>query len=125
MSGVGALFATIARGGDIGKFERCPICKEHDFMGAHRCKPSYEVRPDYDDGGDTSTIYADSPEEAAENFLEKHHSDYDYPSSMTVVVTRDDEEWVFEIEVETVPSFTASEKSHRKVEDAVEEKGDD
>ena len=92
------------------KYERCPICSEYGWQGSHRCKKFWFVRREEYDREDEEKAFGDDPVEAAEHYLERRFSDFDYPDSLTVFVVNMDEteEHKVDIEVEAVPSFSAS-----------------
>lgn len=94
----------------IGKV--CPRCNEYMFeaFGPHKCKPAYFVRPDFYDPGDETEAFGDSPADAAEKWYERRFADFDYITNITLIVIdpRKNIRYTVEVEVESVPSFSAS-----------------
>lgn len=108
--------------------DKCPTCGEYlIFPRGHRCKPVFEVArgEDYDPEDpeipdSIGEIRAADEEEAVINYSDARFSvwDYpvwDYPKSFEIVVRKQGESaWTkYEVEVEPVPSFTATKKEQK------------
>jgi hypothetical protein len=80
----------------------------------------YLCGPEDYDPEDLVPVYADSPEKAAEEYLEDRFGDFDYPNSMTITVSdpRTNRIYTVFVEVEAVPSFTGSIRSVEGQEEA-------
>jgi hypothetical protein len=95
----------------------CKICHEYIFSfkaEKHKCAPAWEAFcPDMSSEDDTQKVYSwgDSPA-VAEKFLEDNFARYDHPTDCEVWVrkTPGDPWEKFTVEVEAVPSFSASRK---------------
>jgi hypothetical protein len=97
----------------MSDFKRCTICGDWDFMSHHTCKPLwYAIRPDYNDEDDPQNVYANDAEQAAETFVSDNFSNWEYPMDVEVwVKSCCDDEWrKFDVGVETMPQFSATEK---------------
>lgn len=111
----------------MSEFKKCPVCKQWGWSGAHTCPPAYGVRLEDSDPSDEEEVRADSPEEAAKAFLDKHYYDLEYPNSATVIVN----DWrahhnrghlyTFNVTVEMAPVFHAEQISDAMVPDDEEE----
>jgi hypothetical protein len=103
---------------DLGQYEKCPICKEYGWTGTHNCDPVWYCRPDYYDREEGTEVHAENAEEAAEEYLENRFHDFDCPSAMTVMVVNSagTVEYKVEVEVEAVPSFSASQVEEHAIE---------
>lgn len=94
------------------------FCKEcgayKSDYSTHVCAPRWQaVRPEYGDPEDESTFYkafGHDAEAAALEVAERKFSDWDYPHNIEIWVRQNStDEWKkFEISVESVPSFSAS-----------------
>ncbi len=105
-------------------FRTCPTCGVYDYFGtgfgAHKCKPAWECRGDWQDDDEWQTIHAIDAEEAAEKYAEKYDcesGEYAIVSGNgrdeTIILTRKPdnsgltpERWV--IEAETIPHYRAT-----------------
>lgn len=91
----------------------CKICRRWGWDDKHKCPPAYGVRPADYDRDEEIEVYADSPEEAAREYLSDHYADFDYPRSMTVIVNDwranhwGGHEYTYEVTVEMEPRFYA------------------
>ena len=101
----------------LSAWGHCPVCGEYDSLAYHARLPLFYVGMlDYlgDDGSgyeDLRKIHAAHPQAAADVFCERFHSDYDYFTSATLAVCDGTGKLVqvFNVEVETVPSFVLAE----------------
>jgi hypothetical protein len=94
----------------MSDYVRCPICHEYDWKSTHQCKPCWDViRVEWHDEDDPRHSYGYDAEAAVLKFAEDNFSNWEYPMSMEIWVRRTrEEEWQkFEVDVETVPSFSA------------------
>lgn len=101
----------------MSDYKKCPRCHEYGFMSRHTCPQAWEAYVvDYDEDPENPerTAYGLDAEYAALWLAEAKFYDWECPKSMEIWVREDAEHpWQkFEIDVEPVPSFTAS-----KVED--------
>ena len=103
---------------------KCPRCGNYGWFGHHTCPPAYDVwLKDDEDQEDVVEVLADSPEEAATKFVEKHYADWDYPKAVTVIVKnwRADNYagrlYTYEVTVEAHPVFTAGLLSEKPATD--------
>lgn len=100
----------------IGTWQKCPVCKESDFSGKHRCKPVWEVC-DADDR-EWEMVYGRDAADAAEMYCARRDPFNEYgtvSASRTVLVRPVDREghWSrFVVLGETQPIYTAVSQPH-------------
>lgn len=93
----------------MSEFRRCSICKQYDYAPSHRCPPRWEVRHEGSEPEDADEVYAATADKAAE----KYAADWDgataeYTHDRKVIVRDyDRRERTYEVELETVPQYTA------------------
>jgi len=94
-------------------YEKCVICKEtlYEWRLPHKCKPTWEcIIKDYHDEDEPEIFHTDGYDytQVAEHFAAKHFQGEG--SEWDVWVRKDSyDEWhKYTVEVEAVPSFTAS-----------------
>lgn len=105
---------------NVGKFERCPLCKEFGWLGGdrmnHVCAPEWECRLETEDDRDWHTIHAHDSETAAEKYAEYYDCEGGeyaivsggYRNGCFVLVRKlggETERWA--IEGETAPQYRA------------------
>lgn len=56
----------------MSDYDRCTICNHYHWLTSHLANPKYDVVCEEWNGDDTTTMCGRSPEDAAENFVEKH-----------------------------------------------------
>ena len=96
--------------------EICKKCNNLIAASGHKCPPEWQAI-DGDDGElgpedePEYTAYGNTAEDAALWLAEQEFSNWDYPRVMSIWVRRDDTDtWKkFNITVEAVPSFSATE----------------
>lgn len=96
----------------MSDFDKCKNCGDYDFLDRHKCQPEWEaIYIDYHEEDDPGKAFGHSPKTAVLSFAEKHFSDWDYPEEIEIWVRKPGEtEWQkFYVEVEQVPSFSATE----------------
>jgi hypothetical protein len=98
----------------LGEWGQCPTCKRYGHQGLHVCSPAWQaILVDYHDEEAPKTVYADGDaQQVAESFADQNFGNWDYPKEMEIWVRKDEyQPWQkFEVTVEMVPSFTATEK---------------
>lgn len=93
-------------------FGACKNCGEYCFLSQHNCAPEWqaiyigwdnEETPEKAFGGDAGI--------AAEKYIERHFWDWDYPEEAEIWIRKSDQDkWQkFNVEVQQVPEFTATE----------------
>lgn len=98
----------------MSDFQKCTECGEFDWIRTHTCPPLWEVQIAEYMHDEIRTVRAHSDELAAEKFAELYDAEGDYPivdgPATTVKVRRySTDDWtIFEVEGETVPSYTAT-----------------
>ena len=114
----GSLIGAISSGRDIGKYEKCSVCKKYAFMGTHKCGLSFLCGIySYKEGEKMDTVYAHDSKTAAEDFLANNFSGLGYPDIITVYVIDEisQKEYEFEVTVEAVPEFSAEQISCKDI----------
>jgi hypothetical protein len=88
---------------------RCKQCDEiiSDWM-VHKCPPVWHVRFEDWEPEDTTLVYADTKEDAAEKYYSARFADFDYQKDVTLIVMDEKRAWKIGVRVESVPQFTAS-----------------
>jgi hypothetical protein len=97
----------------MSDYVKCSICKEYGWKDTHQCQPSWDIiRADYHDEDDPQRSYGYDAESAVIKFAEDNFSNWEYPNSIEIWIrVSEDDEWQkFEVEVESVPSFSAYRK---------------
>lgn len=97
----------------MSNYVKCPICKEYGWKDIHTCQPAWDViRPDYHDENDPKCSYGYDAESAVIKFAEDNFYNWEYPNPIEIWIRKSEEdEWQkFEVEVESVPSFSAYKK---------------
>jgi hypothetical protein len=99
----------------LGTWQRCPLCNEYGYSGAHRCRPEWEAC----DGGDRidqrewERVRAADAESAAERYCAQHDPFNEYgtvSASRTVLVRplgRNDLRRQYTVTGELQPVYTA------------------
>ena len=97
-------------------FNKCKNCGDYDFLDRHKCLPEWEViYIDYHEEDDPGKAFGSDAKHAALSFAERHFSDFDYPEEMEIWVRKpEDTKWQkFKVDVEQVPSFSATQINGR------------
>jgi len=97
----------------MSTYDRCKKCGDWDYIESHKCDPAWEVYlPDYFSESEIEMSHGIDAEETALNYVEREHSDMEYPTEVEIWVRKDENEpWqIFDITVETVPSFSATKR---------------
>jgi hypothetical protein len=90
---------------------RCKICGETKYdWRHHECPHVWHVRFDDWEPEDTTAVYADTKEDAAEKYYSERFANFDYQTDVTLIVMDDTHEqsWRIGVRVESVPQFTAT-----------------
>lgn len=98
----------------MSSFERCSNCGEYDFLDKHKCQDEWQaIRAEYHDERDYEKAFGYDAESAALKYAENNFSLWRWPEKMEIWVRKPGETaWrKFQITVEAVPSFSASELS--------------
>ena len=99
-------------------FQKCKKCGEYGWSESHRCAPQWNaICPDCDDADAPEKAFGSDAKEAALYFAEQNFSRLDYPENCEIWVKKEDEtEWQkFDITVEAIPSFYATQKEKEKI----------
>ena len=85
------------------------LCKKCGMIGdseMHRCLPEWTV---YHHGDESFPAFADTPEDAAENYVEMYYDYLDHPAEVELIVNRQGSNKKFKIVVivDFCPEFTA------------------
>ena len=101
----------------------CKECGQYkSSFSEHKCPPRWQaVRPEYGDPDDESTFYQAfgvDAEIAALELAERKFSDWEYPREVEIWVRKSPtDEWQrFEISVESVPLFSATQLIDKLIE---------
>jgi hypothetical protein len=96
----------------MSEYDFCGNCGDFTDLSTHKCPPEWEaVREDEFDEDDLGKAFGVTTEYAAENFVERNFSSWEYPTELQVWVRKPGEtEWSkFVVSVEMIPSFSATE----------------
>jgi hypothetical protein len=99
----------------MSSYQKCLACGAYDFSATHRCKPVWDAirgEDDYQDPDQPEKAFGHEAEDAALEFAERNHADWEYPDECEVWVRKSaDDPWQkFTITAEMQPSFSASRK---------------
>jgi len=95
----------------LGNYRKCEKCGDWEFANIHKCLPLWDaIVPEFDDEI-LRTSSGHGAGDAAENLLERNFAEWDHPGEMEIWVRkREDSEWQkFNVTVQAVPEFSASE----------------
>lgn len=100
----------------MGDFDECRTCGRWAWLDKHVCGPAWECDT-YDDLSNARTVYASDSEGAAERYCDEHDPENDYTiisNGGGVVYVRPvggGEISIFDIEAESRPHYSASERT--------------
>jgi len=105
----------------MSTFEKCPVCKEYDFLDDHKCLPIYEV--DMYEEDDWMEVHAYDHKGAVEKACQKYDNMGDYDiitdgGKDSVCVRKQGEKIIktFYVEAYSEPTYNACEVENEKEE---------